>query len=84
MFRDRTTGDVVIIQPLNWPLGIYFAFALVRWVTRPEGAVGTAVDVVAFTALMWWAVDEVLRGVNPFRRILGAVVAVATVVGVLV
>jgi hypothetical protein len=31
---------------------------------------------------MWWALDELIRGVNPFRRLLGAVVAVITLLGV--
>jgi hypothetical protein len=25
-------------------------------------------------SLLWWATDEVLRGVNPWRRLLGTVV----------
>jgi hypothetical protein len=28
---------------------------------------------LAFAALGWWGLDELVRGVNPFRRILGAV-----------
>jgi hypothetical protein len=39
------------------------------------------VSVVATVALLWWSIDEIVRGVNPFRRILGAVVLVAVVVG---
>ena len=41
-------------------------------------------DVAVYAALGWWATDELVRGVNPFRRILGAVVlgsAVASLVG---
>jgi hypothetical protein len=29
---------------------------------------------------VWWAVDEIVRGVNPWRRILGAVVLAFVVV----
>jgi len=40
---------------------------------------GVAHDIVrgvSVAALFYWAADEVIRGVNPFRRLLGAVVAV--------
>ena len=79
LFRDRTTGKVVIAQWPNLPLWIFIAAAGVRALAQPAGTVGTVVIVVAALALTWWAVDEVARGVNPFRRALGAVVLVATV-----
>jgi hypothetical protein len=44
--------------------------------------VGTAVEVTGTAALVIWAVDEIVRGVNPWRRMLGAVVLAATVLGV--
>jgi hypothetical protein len=34
----------------------------------------TALDVIGTGALVVWAGDEVVRGVNPARRILGGVV----------
>ncbi|GAA2143959.1 hypothetical protein GCM10009844_16950 [Nocardioides koreensis] len=37
----------------------------------------TAVDGVGHGALLVWALDEVVRGASPFRRLLGAVVLVA-------
>lgn len=83
MFRSRETGKVVIIQPLNIPLGIFFVAAAVRRFVDLEGMPRTAVEVIAFVSIMWWAADEVLRGVNPFRRLLGAVVAIATIAGLL-
>lgn len=36
---------------------------------------------VAVGAILWWSIDEIARGVNPWRRILGAIVLAATVVG---
>lgn len=81
MFRSRETGRVVLIQPLNIPLGVFFVAAAVRRFANLEGGPRIAVEVIAFVSLMWWAVDEILRGVNPFRRILGGVVAAATVAG---
>jgi hypothetical protein len=40
--------------------------------------------VVGTVALLAWSVDEVLRGVNPFRRILGGVVLAGLVVSFVV
>jgi hypothetical protein len=81
MFRNRTTGGITVMQWPNIPLWIFLVAAVVRRLVHPRGAVGTAVTVVATGALLWWAVDEVVRGVNPFRRLLGGLVLVATVVG---
>jgi len=81
MFRSRDTGKVVLIQALNIPLGIFFVAAALRRFAGFEGTVRTAIQVIAFVSLMWWAVDEILRGVNPFRRILGATVAGLTIAG---
>lgn len=49
----------------------------------PAGGVRVGLRAVAVVSLLWWSLDEVLRGVNPFRRILGGVVLLATVVGLL-
>jgi hypothetical protein len=42
-----------------------------------SSAHATAVDGVRHGALLVWALDEVVRGASPFRRVLGAVVLVA-------
>ena len=84
MFRSRETGKVVVVQPLNIPLGVFFVAAAVRRFAGLEGPPRTAVEVVAFVSIMWWAIDEILRGVNPFRRLLGAGVAAATLAGLFV
>lgn len=81
MFRSRQTGKVVVVQPLNIPLGVFFVAAAIRRFADLEGPARTAVEVIAFVSLMWWAADEILRGVNPFRRLLGAVVAALTIAG---
>ena len=43
-------------------------------VLDPAGAGHTALEVAATVSLVWWAGDEVLRGVNPWRRFLGGAV----------
>jgi hypothetical protein len=77
LFRNRTTGRITIAQVPNAPLVVFLVAAGVRWLFHPSGAVGTVVDVVASVALIAWAVDELVRGVNPWRRILGGGVLAA-------
>lgn len=74
--RSRRTGRRTVVQAPNVPLGVWLAATVVRLALHPGGAAGTAVDVVATVSLVVWAADEVLRGVNPFRRLLGATVLV--------
>jgi hypothetical protein len=83
MFRDRRTGAVVIVQLPNVPLLLFVVAATIRRLEHPHGTAGTAVNVVAGVALLWWAADEVLRGVNPFRRLLGLVVGLVVLAGVI-
>jgi hypothetical protein len=71
-FEDRRTGRIVVAQFPNWPiLGIGIA-----WVVRAVADRGSTVHDAASAAVtvlwIWWAGDELLRGVNPFRRVLGA------------
>jgi hypothetical protein len=79
--RDPETGKVVIAQMPNLPLFLFLFAAAIKRFAHPHGALGTIVSVTAVVSLLWWAVDEVLRGESRFRRILGAVVAVVTVAG---
>ncbi len=83
LFRNRTTGERTIAQFPNVPLLVFLVAVVVRWLAHPSGTVGTVVDVVATGALVVWAADEVVRGVNPWRRILGGTVLTWTVVGLL-
>ena len=82
-FRDRTTGAIVVAQFPNLPLWIFAATAVVgRFVSDGSGA-GDVVRWIGTGALAWWALDEVIRGVNPWRRVLGGggcVLVVARVV----
>lgn len=81
LFRDRRTGRIVIAQWPNLPLWIFFASSAVKRFVDPGGAAGGALEVVRAGSLGWWSVDEVWRGVNPFRRILGAVVLTGLLAG---
>jgi len=78
LFRSRETGRITIAQMPNLPLWIFIVAAALRSVLDPAGGARTALDVAATGALVWWAVDELARGVNPWRRILGGVVLLRT------
>jgi len=80
LFRNRATGRLTIAQFPNAALGLFLVAATLRWLFDPTGSVGDAVDVVATGALVWWSVDEVVRGVNPWRRLLGGAVLAGQIV----
>ncbi len=79
LVRDRSTGEVVVGQRPNLPILVFLGATVVRWLVVSTGlwtAPETVLRVVATLALAWWAVDELARGVNPLRRLLGAGVLV--------
>jgi hypothetical protein len=80
-FRNRRTGAITVAQWPNAPLVIFGVVTVVLRSFHPSGGVATAGRVVAGLALLVWALDEVARGVNPFRRMLGVVVLGAAIAG---
>jgi len=74
LFRNRQTGRITIAQAPNLALWLFIAAAVLRTLLDPSGGFRTALDGVAAVALVWWAVDEIVRGVNPWRRLLGGAV----------
>lgn len=80
-FRDRRTGAITIAQFPNAALWVFLAVVVVRRVASPDGTVGIALDVIGTVAIGWWAVDEIVRGVNPWRRVLGATVLIVVLFG---
>lgn len=77
LFRDRATSKLVIAQRPNMPLTIWLACVLAGWLVDPQGRWSLVLGAVGTVALVIWAGDEVVRGVNPWRRMLGAGVLVA-------
>jgi hypothetical protein len=70
-FRNRETGAITIAQAPNLILWIVIVGSVLIWVCRPAGHLGAALEIVVRTAIFVWAIDEVWRGVNPWRRCLG-------------
>ena len=81
LFRDRRTGRVTIVQFPNVALWIFFGSVALRRVVSDDGGPRTAIGYAGVAALGWWAVDEVVRGVNPWRRLLGVAGCVFTAAG---
>jgi hypothetical protein len=79
LFRNRRTGEITVFQAPNLALGTFLVAFFVNRLFNPSGTAGTVLTVVQTGALAIWAVDELARGVNPFRRMLGG----AFLVGIL-
>ncbi|MET4519559.1 hypothetical protein [Bradyrhizobium sp. I1.7.5] len=47
---------------------------LLLWVWPSAGKANLALTIAVNSGLVLWTVDEIVRGVNPWRRSLGAVV----------
>ena len=71
LVRSRQTGRITVAQFPNVALWTFLVAVVVRRIVPLGTSARTAVDAVALAALAWWALDEVFRGVNPFRRMLG-------------
>ena len=70
-FRSRETDQIVVVQTPNPPLWVFIGATVASWVVPDDSPAHDPLGWVAFGGLAWWAVDEVLRGVNPWRRVLG-------------
>jgi hypothetical protein len=77
--RDRN-GKTTLAQWPNPALAVWLVAVVVGW----TGVLGTARSAtlagVGDGALVVWALDELVRGASPFRRLLGAVVLVGLLV----
>ena len=82
-FRNRRTGAITIGQPPNPPAIVCAVAFGARAILRPSAQIGTGLGAIGTAAALYWAGDEVLRGVNPWRRAMGAT-ALGGIVAVLV
>ena len=80
LFRNRKTGAITVVQFPNFSLGIFLTGSLVRRLVHLNGTARILLEVLLAVSLSWWALDEIVRGVNPWRRFLGAAVLTAFVV----
>ena len=76
LFRNRVTGQMTVAQFPNPALWGFLGLLVLSWVLPSGSTAASAARGVALAFLSWWAVDEIARGVNPWRRLLGAGAAV--------
>jgi hypothetical protein len=81
-FRSRETGRITIAQFPNVSLGIFLVTVVARWFVPDDSGARVWLTWVGLAALAWWSIDEVVRGVNPWRRVLGVGGLLAVVAGV--
>jgi hypothetical protein len=78
-FRNRETGAIAVAQTPNLALSVFLVATAILWLMHPNGTISTVAKVVATGSLIVWALDEVVRGVNPWRRFLGVAVLIYVV-----
>jgi hypothetical protein len=79
LFLNRRTGGVTVAQWPNASLTAFIVLSIVLRFLHPKGETENVLRAIAQVALLVWGADELVRGVNPFRRILGLVVIGATI-----
>jgi hypothetical protein len=72
LFRSHNTGKITVAQLPNVSLTLFVGFRIAQALVSPRSTAHDVLRWFAVAALAWWGLDELLRGVNPFRRILGA------------
>ena len=83
VFRSRVDGRIVIAQRPNLSLWIFVVARVVGLFLDAGTKPATAAKVVATFAIAWWGADELVRGVNPWRRFLGTTVLALQLVALL-
>lgn len=81
MPRDLQIRGYTVGQFPNPPLWVALAALLVALLTD-DGTVNDVARAVSYVALTVWAYEEAARGVNGFRRALGAVALLLIVLAV--
>ncbi len=79
-FTSRSTGRITVAQVPNVPLLVFLVAEVAAWLLDGHHPAARIMADVATGAIVVWALDEVIRGVNPWRRLLGAVVLTLSVV----
>jgi hypothetical protein len=71
------SGGVSLVQPPNPALAVWLVSVVVGLTHLLHGDRSTTLAWVGKGALFVWALDEVVRGSSPARRVLGALVLAA-------
>jgi hypothetical protein len=80
-FRDRRSGHIVIAQFPNTALWVWLGCFALQAFGSLTGDAALLVRGAGRAALAIWALDEIVRGCNPFRRVLGGFVLTVSLIG---
>jgi hypothetical protein len=83
LFRSRDNGRLTIAQWPNLSLAIVGTIDVARPLLHTAGDVDVVLHWTGSAALVWWCLDEIVRGVNPFRRALGIVVLARLIIRII-
>ena len=79
-FFHDTKGNIVLWQWPNIPIYGWVASKLLSMIV-PVGHIRFGFEQLSLAFLFTWAFLEIIKGVNYFRRLLGAIVIVAIIIG---
>lgn len=82
-FENRETGEITIAQRPNWPLVTIGLGWLVGRIAEDGSSVARVTAGVVTGLWLYWGAEEALRGVNPWRRVLGVAVVIWQLFGLL-
>jgi hypothetical protein len=71
---EARNGRSHIAQAPNLVLWVVIAAGVLHWILPSSGNMSVVITIVFKCGLLVWAVDELLRGVNPWRHCLGVAV----------
>jgi len=71
-FEHRGTGQLTVAQFPNWPLFAIGGASVLRRLTDANTTVNDGAGWLITGLWLFWGGDELVRGVNPWRRLLGA------------
>jgi hypothetical protein len=80
-FVNRRTGGITVAQWPNVALSVFIALAIAQRLNIAKGTPQTSLRRISVVAILVWAAGELVHGVNPFRRVLGLGVLLATISG---
>lgn len=66
----------------NLPIVLWLATVVARWFVTPDSTGSIVLAWAGSVTLGWWAIDELVRGVNPWRRALGLVGCAVVIAGI--
>lgn len=73
-------GGLTLAQSPNPALAVWLVAVVVGWTGMLGAARGATLAGVGQGALLVWALDEVVRGASPVRKLMGIVVLVGQLV----